>query len=258
MSLSSSESVHWAATALIETLVLILALRSKVFRQLPLFTIYLGLVVLNEAIISLTYHFAGINSRTSFYAYWILQALQIIARAAVVYEICRVLLSPYMGVWRIVRPLLIMVGVALAVSAVIAAGPNGKYISPIVIIGERGFESTIVGILLIGLLFCRYYQIRIDRHLMWIALGLGFYSAVQMVNNSFLSVLFLNYLPLWKDIRTGSFNIATVLWGVALWKPLAIPKLKPTMLEPGTYETLAPRMTSYLHALNSRLSELWK
>src|SRR5579864_1927718 len=113
MGLSLLDTVHWAATAFIEVVVLTFALRRKLFDRLPVFTIYLCILVANEAVISLTYSFAGIRSHTSLYVYWTMQAVQVSARAAVVYEICRELLSPYEGVWKLCRPLLIGLGLTL-------------------------------------------------------------------------------------------------------------------------------------------------
>lgn len=259
MGLSLFESVHWAATVLIEVVVLTFALRRKLFDRLPIFTIYLCILVANEAIISLTYSFAGIRSHTSFYVYWTMQAVQLSARAAVVYEICRELLSPYAGVWRLSRPFLLLLGLALAGSTVATARRRIHPISTTTLMAARGLEFTVVGILILGLIFCRYYGVRIDRYLAWIALGLGFYSAVQVANNTFLGnwLTQANFI-IWQALHEISFNIATIFWLVALWKPLPARQPAPVLLAPGEYGRLAPQMTLRLRELNTRLLEIWK
>jgi hypothetical protein len=259
MGLSLTESVHWAATALIEVVVLTFALRRKLFDRLPVFTIYLCILIANEAVISLTYSLAGIRSHTSFYVYWTMQAVQLSARAAVVYEICRELLSPYEGVWRLSRPFLILLGLTLAGTAVATARRRVHPISATTLMAERGLEFTVVGILILGLIFCRYYGVRIDRYLAWIALGLGFYSAVQVANNTFLGdwLTQANFI-IWQTLHEISFNIATIFWLVALWKPLPARQPAPVLLATGEYGRLSPQMTLRLRELNTRLLEIWK
>ncbi|HEV2488502.1 MAG TPA: hypothetical protein VGT03_01745 [Candidatus Acidoferrales bacterium] len=151
-----------------------------------------------------------------------------------------------------------MTASALAVSAYFAASESGPRLASIISTAERGLELAIVGILLFGLAFCRYYQIRIDPYLLWIGLGFGFYSALQVVNNTFLRQLLLSYFPIWREVAVFSFDIATILWGFALWKPLPAPRLAPALLEPGTYESLSPRLRSRLRSLNAHLMEIWK
>lgn len=117
----------------------------------------------------------------------------------------------------------------------------------------------VVAILVLGLVFCRYYGVRIDRYLAWVALGLGFYSAVQVANDTFLSEwLTRARFPIWEDLRNASFNIATIFWLVALWKPLPARQSTPVLLAPGEYGRLAPQMTLRLRELNTRLLEIWK
>src|SRR5579859_1006585 len=117
MGLSLFQSIHWAASFLVETAVLAVALRRSVFKQLPIFVAYLALLVTSESARWIAYEFTGIGSRISFDTYWTTQAILILCRAAVVYEICHSLLSPYTGIWKLCRPLLITLGLVLAGSA---------------------------------------------------------------------------------------------------------------------------------------------
>lgn len=258
MAFSFFDSVHWAATALIEVLILALALHRKLLRRLPFFTVYLFILVANEAITWTAYRLTGINSLFSFHIYWTMQALQISARALVVYEICRVLLSSYMGVWKLCRPFLIMLGAMLVGGAALATRENAHHVAATILTAERGLELTVVGILIFGLIFCRYYGVRIDRYVAWIAAGLGFYSAVQVANNTFLQNSPLGHFAIWEGLRQASFNVATISWYVALRKPLPVERPAPVLLGPNEYRNLGPRVTVRLRELNSRLMEIWK
>lgn len=258
MAFTSLEILRWVLGALFELVVLILALRHRVFERLPFFTAYLGLLVVGEGVGALTYGLAGVRSHAAFFIFWGLQALLLITRGAVVFELCRTLLGPYAGVWRFCRGFLIAVAVFLVASAFVAAWQSGPHLSPFVITGERGLELAIVGILLFGLAFCRYYRIRVENYLAWIGLGLGFYSAVQVTNNTVLHELFRAYFPLWANLRLVSFQIALIFWLVALRKPLPAMQPAPELLRRGEYETLVPQVNARLQELNSRLLEMWK
>lgn len=258
MDLSFTDKVQWGAGALLELTVLILAIRRKLFQRHPLFTIYLGLLIFDEIVASIIYSAFGIRSHAAFYTSWALQCLLILLRGAAVYELCGVLLAPFAGVWKIGRSFLLVIAGVLGVTAYFAASQSGPRISAIISTGERGAELAIIGTLLFGLAFCRYYQIRIERYILWIALGFGFYSSMQIVNNTFLQQFLLSYFPLWNRLGVFSFNISTVLWGIALWKPLPVLRLAPATLPPGAYEVIAPHITSRLRSLNARLLELWK
>lgn len=258
MFFTSLEMLRWALGAFLELFALFLALRHRAFERLPFFVSYLALLVVSEAIIGLTYGLAGIQSHSAFIVYWGMQSLQLIFRAAVVFEICRASLAPYWGVWRFCRGFLIAVAVLLVASAFVSAWRSGPHLSPFVVTGERGLELAIVGILLFGLAFCRYYQIRVESHLAWIALGLGFYSAVQVMNNAVLHELSAGFFPIWSNLRMASFQIALVFWLVALRKPLPERPPAPVMLGRNAYETLAPQVNARLRELNARLLEMWK
>jgi len=225
MGLSNIDKIQWAAGALLELAVLLLAIRHKLFQRHPLLTIYLGLLLADQVAMTIIYAAFGIRSYAAFYSFWALQCLLVLWRGASVYELCRVLLAPFAGVWKICRSFLLLTAGTLAVSAYFAASESGPRESSVISTAGRGLELAIVGILLFGLAFCRYYQIRIERYILWIGMGFGFYSAVQVVNNTFLRHFLLGYFPLWKDLWLVSFNISTALWCFALWKRLPAPTL---------------------------------
>ncbi|MGB7023480.1 MAG: hypothetical protein WBD73_06750 [Candidatus Acidiferrales bacterium] len=236
-----------------------LALRRRLLGLLPFFTLYLGLVVADEALLWLTYRLVGIRSRISFDVYWTSQALLVLARAAVVYEICRLLLRPYAGIWKLCRPRLVGLGLILLASAMAMSRRTVHPISATTLMADRGLELTVVGVLLFGLIFCRYYGIEIPQHLAWIALGFGFYSAIQVANNTFLGDwLTQQHLLIWAALRRASFNIAILFWLVALWKPFPATAPAPVLLARGDYEFLAPQVSGRLRELNARLLEIWK
>jgi hypothetical protein len=258
MGMFSVAKTQWEIGALLEATVLFLALRRRLFERQPLLTIYLGLIVFNEFIVAIVYGAFGIRSYVSFYTFWGLQALLVSSRGSAVYEVCRLLLAPFAGVWRLSRNVLLLIAAILTITAIFAAAQSGPRFSAIISTASRGLELAIVGILTLGLTICRYYRVRVPGYLIWICLGFGFYATMQVVNDTFLRQWLLGYFPIWQQLWVLSFDIAVLMWCVALWKPLPALQRAPATLEPVVYETLGPQVTSRLRELNSRLLEMWK
>jgi hypothetical protein len=254
---SAQALLIWSVAILLEMVVFALALRRDLHRRLPLFTVYLFLLIANEVIAVSVYTVAGFTSHTSFVVAWSLQALLLSARALVVYEICRNLLWRRLGVWRVYRPILIGAGVVLVCTAALASWQSVHFSEEFVVTAGRSLELGIVGVLILALLLCCYYRIGIERHVTWIALGFGFYSAVQIANNTFLQN-WAEFFHLWNILRNGSFDIAVALWIIALRRPLPAVQPLPVLLGRGEYEKFSPVVTARFRELNTRLLRMWK
>ena len=258
MHLTSFQYATWGLATALEVLLCLLAFRQGLARRLPVFTSYLVLLVVREAAWWAVYHQFGAQSRIAFVLYWAMQAVMVMARGAVIAEICWQLLNRHIGVWRVARQILLIIGSVLVAVAFVGARLSGPKIALIVLAGERGLEFAVVGILLFGLAFSRYYQVEINRPISLVALGLGFYSAIQLVNNSLLQAWKQAYFIRWDEVRIFSFQLAMVIWCVSLWKPLAAEQAAPSLLEPHVYGELMPVVNLRLDALNSKLQEMLK
>jgi hypothetical protein len=255
---TSFQNADWVLGIFLNVSLCVLAVRHGLFYRLPSFAVYLFLLVVREAAWWAVYHVFGPQARIAFVTYWVMQAVMLLARGGVVAEICWRLLNPYTGVWRVARQVLLATCAVLVAVALLRARLSGPKIAPIVLAGERGLEFAVVGILLFGLAFSRYYQVRIDRPISLVALGLGLYSAIQIVNNSLLQVWKQAYFFRWDEVRILSFQLAMVIWCVALWKPLAAEQAAPPLLEPHVYGEVVPVVNLRLDALNSKLQEMLK
>jgi hypothetical protein len=264
MGFTPFQLLHWSAGLLLEFMLCLVAIRRGLFRRLPFFTSYLVLVVSLELARWVSYDLTGANSREFFVTYWGTQTILLLARGAVIGEICWSLLRPYRGVWKVARGFLLAVAGFLVLAATLNAHANGYRVSSLkggfslILTAERGLEFAVVGILLLGLAFCRYYGIRIPFPVALIALGLGFYSTVQIANNAFLNPWLRGYFSWWSQIRVFSFNVATVMWYLGVRKPLREPTQAPALLNPSVYDEVAPQMTLRLRQLNARLGEMLK
>jgi len=256
MALSPESYLLGAASLLLEVGVCAYALRWRLYLRLPWFTGYLTLLVGHTLLVWFLYLGGGYDSRLTFYCYWATQGLLLTARAAVVAEIARRALREYRGIWALGWRLLCGVALLLLVHAALDARGNSAWIATFLVAAERDLELAVVGVLVLLLAICRYYGIRLEPVQRMVALGMGFYSALQVFNNSFLQAWLPGYFQVWNDIRVVSFQVALVMWIVALWRPLPVVTPAPALLPQTVYDELSPQMNYHLRLLNQRLLEI--
>jgi hypothetical protein len=256
MNLHVSEYFRYGLGIALEVGVCGLALRRGLYLRLRLFTVYLCAVVITEFVRWVPILLYGPHSSQMFWAYWDTQFILVLLRGAVVFEIAGQILRPYPGVWRICKGGLCAAALVLVTTALVPPEQRGPYVMRLVMTGERGMELAIVGILLVALVFCRYYRISVDRLNGLVALGLGLYSAIQLANNTFQNHWPLAYESVWKEVRVASFAVSILIWAAALWKPLPDVQRVPNLLGAEVYSTLAAVVNVRLRELNARLEEM--
>jgi hypothetical protein len=252
-----SDYLRGGAGTALELLLLCLVLRRGLARRFPFFLSYVILLLTFDLSYLPSFLHFGFRSNAMLLFYWISQEILVIARGLVAVEICSAMLRSYKGIWRLCRLLLSGIGGVLIAAAILSARQNAPRLPAMVYASERGLELTIVGLLLLGLAFCRYYRVEPEPPIPLLALGLGIYSAIQVANDTLLGK-WLSYLPLWSQIRVYSFDIALGLWLVSVWRTLPERRPVPSMLDRGVYEGLSPVINVRLRELNSRLLGMLK
>jgi hypothetical protein len=240
----------------VETAVYTVAARRELFRRLPIFTAYLLAVVMCDAFrfgVSFT---LGRATLQYFVVYWGTQAILMGLRAAVVYELCRELLRPYPGVLKLCWLILLSAGLILVTFALIVNINHGPYVARIVLTIDRGIELGILGVLVLAMWFCRYYQIPTTRLIGMIGLGLSLYSALNIVSNTLADRWFQAFKPVWMEVRGDSFILAELIWLIAVWKPLPAPRPSPNLLDFQEYSVMTSSVNVRLRELNSWLEEV--
>ncbi len=256
MPLTVSDYVLWATGTVLQLSLCGLAYKRRLVRHLPLFTAYLVLVTTYDAFNWWFYLKLGYGSRTAFYYYWVSQGVLLVARGLIIAEICWQVLRPYCGIWGLARWLLAGGALFLVCNAAVAASGNTAWIALFILSGERGLELAVIVVLILLFALCRYYGIRVRPLLAMVALGLGLYSAVQIANNSLRGGWMTNDFPWWKAVRIVSSQVALLIWGLALRKPLPGVEPRPALLEKQLYDELVPQVNYRLRELNDRLREM--
>lgn len=240
----------------VEIAVYALAARRELFRRLPIFTVYLLAVVICDAFrfgVSFT---LGVASMQYFVVYWGTQAILMGLRAAVVYELCGELLRPYPGVLKLCWLILLSAGLVLVTFAMAVNVNHGPYLARIFLTIDRGFEFGILGVLVLAMWFCRYYQIPAPRLIGMIGLGLSLYSGLNILSNTLADRWFRAFQPIWTEARGDSFILAELVWLIAIWKPLPVARPSPNLLDFQEYSVMTSSVNVRLRELNSWLEEI--
>lgn len=256
MELGFADYVLWVSTSFLQVFVCVLVIQRGLARRLPFFTIYLTLVALRGLSLWGIYHAVGYESNGAFYFFWSTAGVLLVARWLVIAEVCWVTLRLYRGLWALAWRLLLCVGLILVVHAAMSASQHTAWISQFLLTAERGLALAVVGTVVMLLLMCRYYGIRMETIPLLAAAGLGVYSGIQVINDSLMWVWLGDYFPVWNTLRSVSFQGVLLLWCWALRKPVPAPQPAPALLDQRVYDTLTPQVSYRLRELNSRLLEM--
>jgi hypothetical protein len=256
MHLTLGDYLLSGTSLLLDVVVCAFAFRRRLYLRLPLFTSYMTLLVTRTLILWWFYLGPGYNSHVTFYYYWVTQSILLAARAAAIAEIAWRTLRGYRGIWALGWRLLGGVALLLLVHAALDARGHSAWIATFLVTAERDLELAVVGVLVLMLVICRYYGIRLEPVQQMVALGMGFYSAIQAFNNSVLQAWLPGNFQVWSDIRVVSFLVAQAIWVAALWRPLPVVTHAPALLPQTVYDELSPQMNYRLRVLNQRLLEL--
>lgn len=250
-------------------------------RLLPFFAAYASVILVCAFSVGFVYEHFGFRSVASYYAYWTEALLNLVARSLAIAELCRYGLRAYRGIWTLVWQILsVLTLLFLAHAALDAWGqPNRLAIYGLTL--ERDLDFASIAILLVLLIIRNYYGLTLEPLQRTIALGMCFFCAVDVINNTILRDLYTGFLFSWFStshaavwpalkpqiervndlygvIRLSAFMISMSIWCYALRKPLPAPAESPVLLPAEVYSDLSSAMNMRLRAFNDRLLEMLK
>lgn len=257
MSPSVTNLLFWATSDLLSGLLCLLAIRRSLFSRLPLFSTYVTVIFVRELIgwgvhFRTPYHV----SKLAFYYFWGSQGIILVARALAVAEVAWRSLHEYRGIWFVSRGVLALMAAVVVLIAAGNAQGNVQRIGPFILTGERGLEVATAVVLLALLFLCGYYRVGLDAVHRSIAVGLCFYSAVQVLNDTFMQHWLKGYFESWNHVRAAAFLVTQAIWLWALYKPLTAARPAPVLLSQQVYDQVSPEVNYRLRALNQRLLEM--
>lgn len=219
MGLTLGQTVLWYSTFGLEVVLCIYAARRRLYAHLPIFTAYLGLLILRAAFIYVAYTFVGYRSRFAFYSYWISEGVLLAARGASIGELIWKACRWYAGLRSILRWVLAVISALLLTQALLTAVARSQGIPPFVLTLEQSLEFTAALALMVLLAFSRFYDVPLQRMQTLLTSGLLFYSLVQVANNAISKHGMESHFHWWEGVRSTSFCVALTIWLIALVKP---------------------------------------
>lgn len=253
----------------------------KLYRILPLFTLYSFVVLANTIIVFAMYQLSGYNSIASYDAYWISIVVNAGARGLAILELCRYGLREYRGIWALIWRIL---AAATALLIVRVASDAWGQPNKVAIYGatlDRDLALASIIILAVLLLMRNYYGLALEPLQKAIASGICLICAVDVIGVTIVRNFYTGYLfgfflqeqkslwtslyrelirvqDFWSTIHLFCFMLAMGIWCYALRKPLPAPSQRPVLLPAEVYRELSPAINMRLSMFNNRLVELLK
>jgi len=157
------------------------------------------------------------------YCYWVCEAISTLLCFAIVYEIFTALFSTHVALRRLATTVFGIAFVVLMVLGVVVIfvqshSPTARYATAILVVAEAS-RFIEVGLLMFLFLFSSAFGLHWRTHVFGIALGLGVFTAVDLVNltmRSYFGDAAMNAMNL---ARVSAFALSLLMWTAYLWAP---------------------------------------
>jgi hypothetical protein len=234
------------------------AYKRRLSRQLTFFSVYIVLLTVQD-IASWGVKYAPWFSSPSYrYIFYSVQFVLSLLRLLTIGEIARRTLRGYPAVWGFTWRALSAVTVFLFSWTTYSAIQRAHHFRRFLAVGSQRFELMQTILLLLFLFLVVYYRVQISLLYRLILVGIGIYSAVQLVTNQ---LLLLNKLPadsIGDYIGRGLFLVPLAIWTYAVWRWGAASNNPPELISQSQYDDLSPQIHDRLKDLNDKLNKLGK
>lgn len=230
-------AVLWVLGPVLESLLVIRAVKGNFLKEYKLFYFYIVWVLLRDLSLFAVYH---TWAKGYAYAYWYSQFFSVLVGCGVVWEIYRVALANYSGAARMARSVLLFLFVITMSRIAVYAANRGKWLP-----GQTSLETErefriVQSVVLIGLFaLLAYYAIPIGRNLKGIMVGYGIFlgtSLIQLTLRDFIGDTFQYW---WQYIQPSTYIVVLFIWCYTLWTFAPVQDLSPEVRIEADYESLA-------------------
>jgi hypothetical protein len=257
MHLTVLENYLWALGTALKVSLCVLAWFRRLYRRLPFFFLYIVLLVAEVLVVWLAYRVWGYTSRVAWYTYWWAVGVLLVARGFVVGELCWASLRDYPAIWALLRRALGVIALIVLGAAAIAAYQKKIPIAAFILTAERGLEISILVILVAMIGLAVRYEITPASLERDIILGLALYSTFQVLNDSFMNQWMAPHFLWWNSARVLAFDVALLLWVVALRRPIP-PPARPILLSTEVSRHLSADLLARMRAAIDELNRSGK
>ncbi len=208
---------------LLEVVVLWRGFRGRLWRYYPFFYTYLGCVFTRTLAILV---FVRFSPWAYSVAYWVSESIVVFFRFLIVWEVFRETFFSTLAVRRVVGQVLTTLLLALTIVLFFASKSPGLFFADL----ERKSGFAQAALLIATLFLARYYAVPLGRNIWGMALGLGIYVSIAIVNFATLELV-KSFFPYWRLIRPLSFIGMLGVWTWALWSYAPNPRPATAALE---------------------------
>lgn len=258
MHLTVSENILWAFGTSLKVILCALVLYRGLYRRLPLFSIYVVMLLAEFCVVWSVYRARGYTSRQAWYTAWIALGFVLAARGLAVAELCWTTFRNYPALWSLVRNLLGLLALVVLAYAAITAYQNKTPLVAFFVTAERGSELAILFVLTALLGLGLRYKVAIAGLERNIAFGFGFYSAFQVINDSFTDSWMTRHFHSWNSTRVIAFDVALIIWFLPLRKPLPEPNNAPALLSKDVARSLFRQLLERMREIIDELKSIGK
>jgi hypothetical protein len=239
----------WRAGLVIEILILIRAVRSRMVTKFPYFYAYIFCVSSVSLVLYIGYALShGFYNRW----YWPTQFATLVAGCGVVLDVVRHAFGFYPGAERVAR--LACLGIFGATFCYVGLKvATQAELTPLVVTVELERDLRVIEALLLVtiLTIVFYYGIALGRNLKGLIVGFGTYVGVSLVTLAVRAFLGHRFNSVWVPLQSGTYLLSLMVWMIALWSysPQAVPADRTRMHS--DYEALAGATREVLNSLRS-------
>jgi len=221
MSLSKIFMLYlWIAPHLLLTVVSVLMIRKKIYKDFPIFLVYTVYEFIQCIVLVTLDQKKSISDQQYFYVDLVGTAISIALRFGIIHEIFQNVFRNYSALTGLGRLLMRWATAVLALVAVVAAAyasSNGvDHLISTMYVTRLAINIVQCGLLLLLFMFSRYFGISWRNYVFGIALGLGVYAAVDLVNSTvqsqFNATLGSGALTFLNILLMGTYHVCVLVW----------------------------------------------
>ena len=201
----------WYAQIAIQCVVACVLIAKRVWEKFPSFSAYV-LVVTGTALLKLA---VSGNGRVYFYTYWICEVIAIVLGLFVVREIFMNLFAPHRALrklatlcFRVAVVMLVIMGCVV----IYVQSPGAQGITKTILIGEEATRVVEVGLIMFLFLASSAFGLHWRQNVFGIALGLGIFTAVELVALAMRLHFGSGTLPAFSIARILAFELSLLVW----------------------------------------------
>jgi len=207
----------WLAQLVCQAALAVVLAMKRVWKEFPVFTAYSVWNLSGGLARYVLYnYFLSQNAKLYFYLFWIGEGISVLLGIAVVYEVFRHLFSLQSALRKVAGISFVVTVTFLFVlggSVFYGPGPVGlQHLGSGILLAEEGARILEVGLLMFLFLFAGAFGLHWRQPVFGIGMGLGIFTAVELVNMVLRSRLGAGATDVLNVVRMLAYNSSLIVW----------------------------------------------